>query len=61
VSDHNPVLLSLELTPSNLEWIFGYGPRFGITVVDRDDGCKRYPKDSAKVLKEIFAHLMEKK
>ncbi|KAK4684015.1 hypothetical protein P7C73_g6191, partial [Tremellales sp. Uapishka_1] len=42
----------------NLEWMFGYTPRFGITCVDRNNGCKRTPKDSAGILREIFAHAM---
>lgn len=49
---HCPSLISA----SNLEWIFGYGPRFGVTYVDRDDGCKRYPKGSAYMLRDIFKH-----
>jgi beta-glucosidase len=42
---------------SNLEWIMGYKPRFGLTVVDREDGCKRYPKQSAYLLRDIFAYV----
>lgn len=44
---------------SNLEWLYGYNKRFGITAVDMEDGCKRYPKDSADVLRKIFAHAMK--
>jgi beta-glucosidase len=36
----------------------GYAPRFGVTHVDRDDGCKRTPKDSTVVVKAIFEHLV---
>jgi beta-glucosidase len=45
---------------SNLEWLYGFGKRFGITAVDMEDGCKRYPKDSAEVLKQIFGYAMAK-
>ncbi|KAG8376394.1 hypothetical protein BUALT_Bualt09G0058900 [Buddleja alternifolia] len=31
----------------NYEWNEGYTVRFGITLVDYRDDCKRYPKDSA--------------
>jgi beta-glucosidase len=57
--EYVPLLLTigLELTRSNLEWIMGYKPRFGLTVVDREDGCKRYPKQSAYLLRDIFAHV----
>ncbi|KAJ3533277.1 hypothetical protein NM208_g8059 [Fusarium decemcellulare] len=40
----------------NLEWDCGYGPRFGLTYVDKANGFKRIPKDSAKVVKEIWEH-----
>ena len=43
---------------SNLEWLAGYRPRFGITAVERDDGCRRVPKDSSRLLKAIFEHIM---
>ncbi|MBW3068487.1 glycoside hydrolase family 1 protein [Actinomyces sp. 594] len=36
----------------NFEWIFGYGPKFGIIAVDRDTQA-RTPKPSAHVLGEI--------
>ncbi|WVF71036.1 hypothetical protein IAT40_005833 [Kwoniella sp. CBS 6097] len=42
----------------NLEWMAGYYPRFGVTHIDRGNGCKRTPKDSAKFLKSIFEHLV---
>jgi beta-glucosidase len=48
-------------TRSNLEWLYGFGKRFGITAVDMEDGCKRYPKDSSKLLKEIFEYAIQKK
>lgn len=44
---------------SNLEWSFGYAPRFGVTIVDRENGFKRTPKDSAYVLRNIFAHAIK--
>ncbi|WVQ66636.1 uncharacterized protein L199_004821 [Kwoniella botswanensis] len=43
----------------NLEWTRGWRPRFGLTVVDREDGCKRYPKDSAFMLGRIFRHAVK--
>jgi beta-glucosidase len=45
---------------SNLEWIFGYKPRFGVTHVDRENGFKRTPKQSAFVIKSIFDHAIAK-
>ena len=45
------------LTASNLEWSMGYGPRFGVTMVDRENGFKRTPKDSALYLAKAFRHL----
>lgn len=36
----------------NFEWIFGYGPKFGIIAVDRETQ-ERTPKESAHVLGEI--------
>lgn len=42
---------------SNLEWARGYGMKFGVTVVDREDGCKRYPKKSALMLRDVFKHI----
>jgi beta-glucosidase len=48
-----------ELTDrSNLEWVFGYGPRFGITVVERDNGFKRTPKKSAYLLRDVFRYAL---
>ncbi|KAL7418260.1 hypothetical protein Q5752_007126 [Cryptotrichosporon argae] len=40
----------------NLEWLYGYKKRFGVTIVDWQDGCRRYPKDSAMLLRDIFAY-----
>ncbi|RBR04494.1 hypothetical protein FVER53590_14160 [Fusarium verticillioides] len=40
----------------NLEWLSGYGPRFGVTHIDRENGCKRTPKDSTKLLAAIWKH-----
>ncbi|KAF5971696.1 glycoside hydrolase family 1 [Fusarium coicis] len=40
----------------NLEWLSGYGPRFGVTHVDRENGCKRTPKNSTKMLAAIWQH-----
>ena len=45
---------------SNLEWLSGYGPRFGVTHVDRKNGFKRTPKDSAKLLSAIWDHVIQK-
>lgn len=42
---------------SNLEWSMGYGPRFGVTCVDRENGFKRTPKNSALYLARAFKHL----
>ena len=36
----------------NFEWVFGYGPKFGIIAVDRQTQ-ERTPKASARVLGEI--------
>eukprot|EP00884_Botryococcus_braunii_P017272 jgi/Botrbrau1/4228/Bobra.0044s0024.1 len=38
----------------NFEWADGYGKDFGIVYVDRNDGYKRYPKDSAYFLANLF-------
>jgi beta-glucosidase len=53
------LVMETRLIISNLEWVFGYKPRFGITIVDRQDGFKRYPKDSALMLRDIFKHVMK--
>lgn len=43
---------------SNLEWDQGYVPRYGLTHVDKStDEYKRYPKDSAFMLRRLFGHL----
>ncbi|KIW12739.1 hypothetical protein PV08_07925 [Exophiala spinifera] len=44
----------------NLEWLSGYGPRFGVTHVDRKNGFKRTPKDSSKLLAAIWRHVVKK-
>ncbi|WVF71040.1 hypothetical protein IAT40_005837 [Kwoniella sp. CBS 6097] len=44
----------------NLEWAFGFYPRFGVTHIDRQNGCKRTPKNSAKLLKAMFTHAVAK-
>jgi hypothetical protein len=48
--------LSCERDPegSNFEWTEGYKTRFGVTYVDYKDEQKRYPKASAKFIKEWF-------
>ncbi|KAL1413456.1 hypothetical protein Q8F55_001223 [Vanrija albida] len=39
----------------NLEWVSGYDPCFGVTVVDREGGTfKRTPKSSALYIKRFF-------
>jgi beta-glucosidase len=44
---------------SNLEWVFGYDMRFGVTHVDREnEKYTRTPKDSAFLVKKIFDHLI---
>ncbi|KAF9879222.1 Beta-glucosidase 1B [Colletotrichum karsti] len=42
----------------NFEWADGYRVRFGVTYVDFKNGRTRYPKKSAKVLRELFAGLL---
>lgn len=44
----------------NFEWAEGYETRFGVTYVDYNGGQKRYPKKSAKELKDIFAQYIGK-
>jgi beta-glucosidase/6-phospho-beta-glucosidase/beta-galactosidase len=51
--------MSALLIISNLEWLYGYKKRFGITAVDMENGCIRYPKDSAYALKRVFEHAMK--
>jgi beta-glucosidase len=36
----------------NYEWVFGYGPKFGLCTLDRKT-LKRTPKPSAAVLEAI--------
>ncbi|KAE8379069.1 glycoside hydrolase superfamily [Aspergillus bertholletiae] len=38
----------------NFEWNDGFRVRFGVTYVDYKNGMKRYPKDSAKLISELF-------
>ena len=42
---------------SNFEWAEGYETRFGVTYVDYEGGQKRYPKESAKVVSQLFTSL----
>ena len=49
-------LLTRTTFLSNLEWNNGYAPRFGLTFVDRENGCKRVPKDSSKLVAAIWKH-----
>jgi len=44
----------------NFEWAEGYETRFGVTYVDYNDGQKRYPKKSARVVGETFDKLVKK-
>ncbi|KAL2866577.1 glycoside hydrolase family 1 protein [Aspergillus lucknowensis] len=44
----------------NLEWNFGYKPRFGLTYVDRENGFKRIPKNSAMTVAAIWDHVVAK-
>jgi beta-glucosidase/6-phospho-beta-glucosidase/beta-galactosidase len=39
----------------NFEWFCGYTQPYGIVYVDRNDGCKRYMKQSAKWYKSFIA------
>ncbi|PWZ44057.1 hypothetical protein Zm00014a_032332 [Zea mays] len=39
----------------NFEWFCGYTQPYGIVYVDRNDGCKRYMKQSAKWYKRFIA------
>ena len=53
VADRVPVLGYMCWSAmDNFEWIFGYGPKFGIIAVDRATQ-ERTLKDSARVLGEI--------
>lgn len=45
---------------SNFEWAEGYVTRFGVTYVDYENGQKRTPKKSAKVVQETMEKLIEK-
>jgi beta-glucosidase/6-phospho-beta-glucosidase/beta-galactosidase len=38
----------------------GYAARFRVTRVDRDNGCKRTSKFSAKLVKAIFDYIVAK-
>lgn len=49
-----------NLNISNFEWAEGYVTRFGVTYTDYENGQKRYPKRSAKVVTEMFEKLIEK-
>ncbi|KEZ46413.1 Cyanidin 3-O-glucoside 5-O-glucosyltransferase (acyl-glucose) [Scedosporium apiospermum] len=44
----------------NLEWTCGYTPRFGVTYVDKENGFKRIPKNSAKSVQAIWNHVVRK-
>lgn len=45
----------------NFEWHEGYETRFGSVYVDYENGQKRYPKKSGKVMKALFDGLIKKK
>lgn len=44
---------------SNIEWLYGYDKRFGITALDEQ--LVRHPKNSSKLLRQIFEHFMQEK
>lgn len=39
----------------NFEWQEGYTARFGVTWIDYQDDCRRYPKKSAGYMRDYFA------
>lgn len=43
---------------SNLEWVCGYAPRFGLTYIDKENGFRRIPKDSSQVVGNIWVHVI---
>ncbi|KAH8082758.1 glycoside hydrolase superfamily [Filobasidium floriforme] len=43
----------------NFEWQEGHTARFGVTYIDYEDDCKRYPKKSAAVMKEYYRSRIE--
>ncbi|TKA76824.1 hypothetical protein B0A55_04628 [Friedmanniomyces simplex] len=43
----------------NFEWAEGYETRFGVTYVDYEGGQQRMPKESAKVVAELFNTLCQ--
>ena len=45
---------------SNFEWAEGYETRFGVTYVDYKNDQKRYPKKSAKVVRDLFESYIQK-
>ncbi len=51
-------LNSLKVFPKGIlcvqQWAEGYSLYFGIVYVDKSDGYKRYPKDSAYFLAKLF-------
>ena len=54
------LLLTFVRACSNFEWAEGYETRFGVTYVDYEGGQKRYPKKSARELRNIFAEYIGK-
>ena len=38
----------------NFEWAAGYGPKFGLIAVDRDNGFRRLPKPSAAAYSRVI-------
>ncbi|GLA52513.1 hypothetical protein AnigIFM63604_009377 [Aspergillus niger] len=44
---------------SNLEWNWGFGPRFGVTFVDHENQFKRIPKKSGAIMKAIWEHIID--
>ncbi|RSH76766.1 uncharacterized protein EHS24_005344 [Apiotrichum porosum] len=44
----------------NLEWVWGYEPRYGLTIVDHENAFRRIPKHSAYLLRDIFRQVIRR-